>query len=196
MSNKTNTRNSPEGNDNFLSVVDDDDQVIGRASRQRIHKQGLRHREVSVWVVNSQGEILFQRRSYYKDTAPGKWDTSAGGHVEEGEGYCQAALSELEEELGIVAEEGELKLIKKVKRDTITPDGKYNNVWRAIYLYQYNGDQPLRVNQQEISEIKFFSLAELRSLPLTIKEEFIPRLLSDEYFSLYEEMVKMVIDKE
>lgn len=36
-------------------------------------------------VVNNWGHILLQKRSLNKDVAPGKWDTSVGGHVAPGE---------------------------------------------------------------------------------------------------------------
>jgi isopentenyldiphosphate isomerase len=42
-----------------------------------------------------------QKRVWTKDVAPGKWDTSVGGHVDAGEDWHEAAVREMREELGI-----------------------------------------------------------------------------------------------
>ena len=47
----------------ILEVVSDDDVVIGVRERAEIHTLGLRHREVHVWFVTDQNEIIFQKLS-------------------------------------------------------------------------------------------------------------------------------------
>jgi 8-oxo-dGTP pyrophosphatase MutT (NUDIX family) len=47
------------------------------------------------------GELLLQKRSAWKDREPGKWDSSAAGHLEPAETYADAAGRETAEELGI-----------------------------------------------------------------------------------------------
>ena len=42
-----------------------------------------------------------QKRPLHKDTQPGKWDTSVGGHVDLGETIEQALIRETAEELNI-----------------------------------------------------------------------------------------------
>ena len=87
----------------LLDVVDADDRVIGCAPRGEVHRQGLRHRAAHILVFNPQGEVFVQRRAWWKECQPGRWDTSAAGHVDAGETYTRAACRELEEELGIRA---------------------------------------------------------------------------------------------
>jgi isopentenyl-diphosphate delta-isomerase len=48
--------------DEYVVLVDDEDRPIGIAPKLRAHIEGLRHRAVSVLVVNSNGELLLQRR--------------------------------------------------------------------------------------------------------------------------------------
>jgi isopentenyl-diphosphate Delta-isomerase len=87
----------------ILEVVDSEDKVIRTAARAEIHRLGLLHRAVHVFVFNSSGEVYVQRRSAAKDRHPLKLDSSAAGHVDPGETYEQTAVRELEEELGIRA---------------------------------------------------------------------------------------------
>jgi 16S rRNA (adenine1518-N6/adenine1519-N6)-dimethyltransferase len=55
-----------------------------------------------VFAINGRGELLLQRRSRLKDAHPGVWDSSVAGHLDAGEGYREAAIREMEEEMGIV----------------------------------------------------------------------------------------------
>jgi isopentenyldiphosphate isomerase len=85
-----------------LEIVDDEGNVIGLAERAELHRSpGLIHRVVHVLVFNNHGDLLLQKRSFRKDVAPGKWDTSVGGHINPGEDVLAAARREMEEELGI-----------------------------------------------------------------------------------------------
>lgn len=92
----------------ILEFVDINDRVLGTATRREIHERGLMHRAVHVFLFNRDGEIYVQRRSSIKDRFPDRLDSSAAGHVEPGESYEAAAVRELQEELGIVAEVEEI----------------------------------------------------------------------------------------
>ncbi|MDD1622090.1 MAG: NUDIX domain-containing protein [Methylococcaceae bacterium] len=88
----------------LLAVVDDRDLVIDHLPRGEIHASGLRHRAVHILVFNDQGQLFMQKRSMTKDLNKGLWDTSAAGHVDDGESYESCATRELSEELGVNAE--------------------------------------------------------------------------------------------
>jgi isopentenyl-diphosphate delta-isomerase type 1 len=85
----------------WFDVVNDRDQVTGRALRAEVHAQGLLHRAVHVLVFNATGGVFVQQRSMAKDVAPGLWDSSCSGHLDAGEDYDPAARRELGEELGL-----------------------------------------------------------------------------------------------
>jgi len=84
-----------------FDVVDDEDRVVGQADRALVHAENLLHRAVHILVFNSDGELLLQKRSAWKDREPLKWDSSAAGHLEPSEDYATAAVRETEEELGV-----------------------------------------------------------------------------------------------
>ncbi len=85
----------------FVDVVDAHDNIVGSASREEVHKKELLHRGVSVLVFNPEGKVFIQKRSPKKDVFPGFWECSISGHVQKGETEKDAALRELDEELGI-----------------------------------------------------------------------------------------------
>lgn len=84
-------------------MVDRADRVIGRATRQRMRSENLRHRCVWIFVFNSNQQLFVHQRTVSKDVYPGFWDVAVGGVVGAGESYADAAVRELAEELGIHA---------------------------------------------------------------------------------------------
>ncbi|WP_281647616.1 NUDIX hydrolase YfcD [Parendozoicomonas sp. Alg238-R29] len=82
-------------------IVDEENDVVGSATRSEMRAGRLCHRAVFVFVFNSDGELLIQERTMSKDVWPGAYDLAAGGVVDEGEDYDAAAARELEEEMGI-----------------------------------------------------------------------------------------------
>lgn len=87
--------------DEQLDIVDQHNQIIGRAKRQDIHAQGLRHRSAHVLIYNTDGKLFLQKRSKHKDDFPNYWDSSTAGHVDAGESYDECIVREVKEELGV-----------------------------------------------------------------------------------------------
>jgi len=130
--------------DEMLDVVNDDDEIIGVERRGDIHAQGLMHRAVHILLFNSRGELFLQKRSLSKDEQPGKWDSSAAGHVDSGEQYLDCARREIGEELGIVAEQP-LQLLFKLPASAIT-----GNEHCMVYRYCFDG--PMVLQPEEIDD--------------------------------------------
>lgn len=94
----------------LLPVVDDQDRQIGALPRWQVHRDGLKHRAVHILVSRSDGKVYLQQRALTKDSAPGKWDSSSSGHVDSGESYPDAAIREIDEELGIKPESAPVQI--------------------------------------------------------------------------------------
>lgn len=79
--------------------------------RSQVHRDGDWHRSFHCWLVDRRDDgdvaILLQLRPPDKDTSPGLWDVSVGGHYSAGEGI-EGGVRELREELGLRAEANEL----------------------------------------------------------------------------------------
>jgi isopentenyl-diphosphate delta-isomerase type 1 len=140
-----------------ITIVDENDVVIGAETRRVARSQGLRHRIVRVFLVNAAGQILLQRRSLELDDNPGKWDQSVGGHVDEGEDYEAAARRETQEELGVTLTA--MRNVGKVYIERPAADG-FIRRFQAVFVAQYDG--PLVPNSDEVAEVRWFSSNEIK----------------------------------
>ena len=136
----------------MMDVVNRRDEVTGRLPREEIYKQSLMHRIVHVIVFDNTGKIALQKRSSVVSFCPSHWSTSAGGHVQSGESYREAAERELKEELGISLP---LRLMKKhFYRAPNTPN-KFLSVYKAVF------DGPFDFDHGVVSEISFFTTKQI-----------------------------------
>lgn len=89
----------PEGE--LVYHVRQDDFIIGPVDRNRAHMETILHRAGIVFLVRSDGKVLLQHRSPFKQIFPNRFDSSCSYHVTFGESYEEAAVRELREETGI-----------------------------------------------------------------------------------------------
>ncbi|MGZ5504307.1 MAG: 16S rRNA (adenine(1518)-N(6)/adenine(1519)-N(6))-dimethyltransferase RsmA [Chthoniobacterales bacterium] len=130
-----------------FAVVNQNDEVIGHAQRAIVHGNNLLHRAVHILLFNKKGELFLQKRSRFKDRHPCLWDSSAAGHVDQGEEYDSCAQRELNEELGISSQP--LQRVLKLPASERTGH-------EFIWLYQGPNDGPFRLARSEIELGEFF----------------------------------------
>lgn len=82
-------------------MVDKNDNETGTMEKMEVHQKGLLHRAFSVFIINSEGKVLLQKRAEDKYHSPGLWTNTCCSHPRPGETVEQAALRRLEEEMGI-----------------------------------------------------------------------------------------------
>jgi len=139
----------------MLEIINEAGNVLGLGERSRIHSDpSLLHRVVHVLVFNPEGQLLLQKRSMNKEVAPGKWDTSVGGHVNPGEALRNAALREMEEELGIKGQEIDFLYTYVFKNHR---ESELVTTFSCIY------EGVLQFNREEIDEVEFWGLKRIKA---------------------------------
>ncbi len=84
-------------------LVDANNRAIGEMEKQEAHEKAELHRAVSVFIFNSNNQLLLQRRALSKYHSPGLWTNTACTHPRMGETNEQASIRRLKEEMGIEA---------------------------------------------------------------------------------------------
>jgi len=139
-----------------IIFVDNEDNIIGYGPRSEAIEKGLAHRIARVFVFNSRGELLIQKRSPNVKLA-GKWDQSAAGHVVEGEEYATAAVREADEEIGL--KDVHLSEIGKFYTEEVD-ENIMKKRFNTLYIAKYDGQ--LLQDNVEVSEIKWIEPNELK----------------------------------
>lgn len=153
----------------IFDVVNERDEVIGRAPRKEVHARGLLHRAVHVLVYNAGGKIFLQKRSMLKDRQPGVWDSSSSGHVDSGEDYDACAVRELREELGLAVSKPPQRLFKlKACEQT---DQEF------VWIYRCESEGPFVLHPEEIETGGWFAPAEVERWMAERPQEFASALL-------------------
>ncbi len=159
----------------FLDVVTGEGKIIKTLPRSEIHgNPSLIHRVVHVLVFNKKGELFLQKRSMTKDVAPGKWDTSVGGHVNSGETLDEAVEREMKEELGITMCEPKF-LYRYIHSNPYETE--------LVYTYSYVYDGEIQLNYDEIDEARSWNMNEIR-------ENIGKALFSDNFEHEFETYIK------
>jgi isopentenyl-diphosphate Delta-isomerase len=84
-----------------VMLVDSDDRPIGTMDKLDAHRQGVRHRAVSVILRDSHGNLLLQQRAADKYHSPSLWSNTCCSHPRPDETPIDAACRRLREEMGI-----------------------------------------------------------------------------------------------
>lgn len=82
-------------------TVDRYDNTIGKMEKMTAHKLGVLHRAFSVFVFNSNKQLLIHQRAAEKYHGGGLWTNTCCSHPNPGELVLQAAHRRLMEEMGM-----------------------------------------------------------------------------------------------
>lgn len=175
----------------YFDVINPDGSQAGYSlSRDAVHKQGLCHRTVHIWILNSNNQLLIQKRSLQKELYPGLWDISCAGHLSRGDDSYSGAIRELKEELGISVLSSELQFIFTVTQHYISPDSLFidNELTDVFLLRKDVSINSLNIDRTEVSDVKFVSIDELKKL--TMEKSLLLAPHEEEYLLLFEKLLK------
>jgi isopentenyl-diphosphate delta-isomerase len=141
----------------YIVLVDEQDKELGTMEKMQAHVEGKLHRAVSVFVFNSEGKMLLQKRAANKYHSAGLWTNTCCSHPRPNETTEAAAYRRLQEEMGITCS---LKFafifIYKVQLDNQLIEHELDYVYTGI-----TDDVP-KINLDEASEYKYMSIEELQ----------------------------------
>jgi isopentenyl-diphosphate delta-isomerase len=150
-------------------LVDENDAEVGTLEKQRAHTEGRLHRALSVFVVNSRGEMLLQRRAPAKYHSGGLWTNACCSHPRPGEPVHQAARRRLREEMGIdCALESAFEFTYRAPVGAGLVEHEYDHV----FLARYDGDP--RPAADEVDGWRWAPVAELEDELARAPERFTP----------------------
>ncbi len=130
--------------------------------------QGLFHRAVEIWIMNSKKEVLIQQRAWNKKTLPGYWGLTTGC-VLVGESSLQACFREAQEELGLIIEPHEIALLCSMVHPPI--------LWDLYLIRKDFKLESLVLQTEEVQDVCWVTTKTLRKMALSGQVYHYPELL-------------------
>ena len=124
---------------------------------------------VLVYIQNSKGQFLIQKRSLEKN---GKY-ASTGGHAKSGETGLQGMVTEIKEEIGLDVKPEELELIHTGRED------KEQVFFDLFFLKKDIDIKNLTLQKEEVDSVEWLSVDEIDAL---IKNDLFFANHADEFY--------------
>ena len=138
-------------------LVDQNDRQIGTMEKMAAHMNGAKlHRAFSVFVFNSRGETLLQRRAMDKYHARGLWSNTCCSHPFPGEPVADAAHRRLREEMGFDCKLDEkFSFIYRAELEKGMTEHEFDHVFFGTYEGKVSPDP------REVMDYKWIGMDEL-----------------------------------
>lgn len=134
-------------------LVDNLDRPLGIMPKLEAHQKGLLHRAFSVFVFNSNGELLLQQRAINKYHSSGLWSNTCCSHPFPGELVHMAAGRRLKEEMGLKCVlKPAFSFIYRSNLDSGLIEHEYDHVF-----FGYSDDLPV-INKTEVKDYKYLDV--------------------------------------
>lgn len=160
-----------------LILVDENDNPTGTAEKIEAHERGLLHRAFSVFLYDrGRGAVLLQRRAAGKYHSGGKWSNTCCSHPLTGETSEEAVERCMADELGLslpvvfgetVHRAGTFRYYAKLER---LDEHELDHVY--VYVTDHLSDSDIHLNPEEVAEIRWVALNELRDWLANRPEDF------------------------
>ena len=141
----------------YVILVDEENNEIGTEEKIKAHKEGKLHRAFSIFIFNSKGELLLQQRQKSKYHSGGLWSNTVCSHPRPGETYEVATKRRLMEEMGF---ECEMKKLFCFIYNTGFQNGLIENEYDCVFAGKFDGTPEM--NEEEVMDFKWMDVGELR----------------------------------
>ena len=138
-----------------------------------VHRQGLRHKAVSVFVLDGD-RVLIQQRAFGKYHTPGLWANTCCTHPVWGEADAACAARRLREELGVTGLT--LQAAGTVEYRAEVGGGMVEHEVVALFRAAAGPDLPWALNPAEVQAARWVDLGALQAEIAATPEVFTPWL--------------------
>ena len=134
------------------------DGTLVPVEKLEVHRRGLRHLAISVFVMRGH-DLLLQRRAAGKYHTPGLWTNTCCTHPHWGEDPMACAQRRLREELGISGLQ--LRPRDKIEYRADVGNGLTEHELVEILLAEAPADLPVTPNPDEVGAVRWIGLPDL-----------------------------------
>ena len=149
------------------------DGTLAPVGKLAVHQRGLRHKAVSVFVIDA-GRVLIQRRALSKYHTPGLWANTCCTHPRWEEDPATCAVRRLREELGITGVCP--AFADRVEYRADVGSGLTEHELVDIFVAEAGPDLVVTPNPDEVMETRWVDLYDLSAQVLRAPAQFTPWL--------------------
>lgn len=122
----------------MLILVDENNNQTGTCEKMEAHRKGKLHRAFSVFIFNSDNQLLLQKRAKGKYHSGGLWTNTCCSHPVPGEPTIEAAHRRLKEEMGFDCGIEEIfSFVYKIEFEDVK---LYEHELDQVFIGYYNGE--------------------------------------------------------
>lgn len=143
--------------DEMIVLVDRDDSEVGVEEKIKAHREGKLHRAFSIFIFNSKGEMLLQKRARNKYHSGGLWSNACCSHPRPGESLEEAVHRRLKEEMGF---DCDLRKVFHFMYKADLNNGFTEYELDHVFIGKYDGE--VKPNPNEVEDWKWVNVADLK----------------------------------
>ena len=138
-------------------IVNEKDQEIGLMPKLEAHQKAVLHRAFSVFIFNSENELMLQQRASNKYHSPNLWTNTCCSHQRSGESNIQAGTRRLYEEMGFTTSLKEItSFIYKAPFDNGLTEHELDHI-----MVGYYNEDPV-INSDEVEDWKWMKIEDVK----------------------------------
>jgi isopentenyl-diphosphate Delta-isomerase len=138
-------------------LVNQKDEPVGTMEKLEAHQKGILHRAFSIFIFNSKGEMLLQKRALKKYHSPGLWSNACCSHPYPDEEVKPGALRRLREEMGFTATlEKAFDFMYKISFENGLTEHEFDHVFVGTF------DGEIKANPEEVADYTYRSMEEIK----------------------------------
>ena len=145
-------------NEEQVILVNENDEQIGLMPKMEAHEKAVLHRAFSVFIFNSNNELMLQQRAAHKYHSPLLWTNTCCSHQRDGETNIEAGTRRLQEEMGFTTSLKETtSFIYKAPFDNGLTEHELDHIIIGYY------EQAPVINPDEVEDWKWMPLENVRT---------------------------------